>query len=69
MYSALLLFFAPVAVQAGAVAIGLWIALAFVLTAKFRFEEQRLAEKFSDYAQYRRSVGALLPRFQQLIRL
>ena len=41
--------------------LGLWIALGLVLSAKARFEEQLLSEKFSDYPAYRARTKRFVP--------
>jgi protein-S-isoprenylcysteine O-methyltransferase Ste14 len=41
--------------------LGLWIALALVLSTKASFEEQLMSEKFSDYAAYRARSKRFLP--------
>lgn len=67
MYAAIEWFFIPVALQSGAIAIALVIALSVVLSAKYRFEERALMRKFADYEHYRASTGALWPRLKSLL--
>lgn len=42
-------------------AAALWVALVGFLVAKARWEEQRLAEIYPDYASYRENVNAFVP--------
>jgi protein-S-isoprenylcysteine O-methyltransferase Ste14 len=65
MYTAVLLFVAALLIHDPApsrlVAAG---ALVAVLTAKVRFEEAALNEKFPDYAVYAQRTGRFFPRFR-----
>jgi protein-S-isoprenylcysteine O-methyltransferase Ste14 len=62
MYSALLLATLAFAVAENIwVKVGLWIALALILSAKASFEEQLMREKFSEYAAYCARTKRFLP--------
>ena len=62
MYSTLLLsMFAFVVAENIWLKLGLWIALALVLSAKASFEEQLMIEKFPDYAAYRERSQRFIP--------
>jgi protein-S-isoprenylcysteine O-methyltransferase Ste14 len=62
MYSTLLLAMAAFVIAENIwLKLGLWIALAFVLSAKASFEEQLMSEKFSDYPAYRARTKRFVP--------
>lgn len=62
MYSALLIAAAAfVVAESNGFKLGLWIALGLVLSAKARFEEQLMSEKFLDYPAYRARSKRFVP--------
>ena len=62
MYSALLLAMAAFVVAENIwLKLGLWIALAIILSAKASFEERLISEKFSDYPAYRTATKRFVP--------
>ena len=62
MYSALLLGAAAFIIVDGSyLKIGLWIALAVVLLIKSRLEERLMAQRFSEYADYRAHTKRFVP--------
>ena len=63
MYSAVLLGMAGVALVRGSWwGVAAWVALVLLLTAKSRWEEHRLLEVFTNYAEYRERAGRFVPR-------
>ena len=62
MYSALLIAAAAfVVAESNGFKLGLWISLGLVLSAKARFEEQLMSEKFLDYPAYRARSKRFVP--------
>ena len=62
MYSALLLGAAAFVIAEGSyLKIGLWLALAMVLLIKSRLEERLMAQRFSEYADYRANTKRFVP--------
>ena len=62
MYSALLLGAAAFVIAEGSyLKIGLWLALAVVLLIKSRLEERLMAQRFSEYADYRANTKRFVP--------
>lgn len=63
IYSGLLLFALCRATVSGSVlAVAAFVLLAILLTAKARWEERRLVERFPDYPDYASRTGRFVPR-------
>ena len=62
MYSALMLAMAAfVVAEQSSLKLGLWFALALVLTAKANFEEQLMRERFQEYENYQERTKRFVP--------